>query len=150
MINEVYNQNTKPHDWIEFYNTGSTPQDLTGMQLYVDGILVYSFPSVTLAPGQFYVVDNLNFGSRAGNFVLMAAGSVVDQMNVPGWSSKNSWGRIGGPPYSLISPMAPSQGKINKGQVAIPEFSDLLLPIAIMPFMLFVIRRAKGARAGKD
>ncbi len=75
---------------------------------------------------------------------------VVDTMTIPSWDNSNSWGRTGAPPYGLIIKMTPSPGKINKGQVAIPEFGDLLLPITIMPIMLFVIMRAKRAREMKE
>jgi hypothetical protein len=147
MINEAYNQAKKPHDWIELYNTGTTPINIGGYEIWVDGVGVYTFPSATLLPGEFFVADGLNFGSLANSFVLYnSLGSIADTMQVPNWDGSNAWGRIGSPPYGSISNMGPSPGKINKGQVAIPEFGDLLLPISIMPFMLFVIRRSKRPR----
>ena len=145
MINEIYNQAKKPHDWLELYNTGPTPIDLTGWEIWVDGVFMYTFPSVTINPGGFFVTPDLNFGTSPDNFLLIGSdGLLVDQITVPTWQGTNTWGRIGSPPYDAIGTMAATPGKINKGQVAIPEFGDLLLPITIMPIMLFAIRRAKG------
>ena len=150
MINEVYNQAKKPHDWIELYNTGPTPVDIGGYEIWADGVPLYTFPSVTLQPGEFFVADGLNFGANPLSFVLYdSQAAIVDTMQMPNWDNTNSWGRVGAPPYSNIDRMNPSPGKINKGQVAIPEFGDLLLPISIMPFMLFVIRRSKKSKKQK-
>ena len=150
MINELYNQAKKPKDWIELYNTGPTPIDIGGYEIWVDGTLVYTFPSFTLQSGQFYVASGLDFGAIAGNFILYDdSGAVVDTMQVPNWDNSNSWGRVGTPPYASIERMAGTPGKINKGQTAIPEFGDLALPLAIMPIMLFVIRRARKSKGKK-
>jgi hypothetical protein len=153
MINEAYNQAKKPRDWIELYNTGTGPIDIGGYEIWVDGVPIYTFPSVTLQPGEFYVASGLNFGLTANNFVLYdSGGGIVDTLEVPNWDNTNSWGRVGSPPYASIDRMAQTPGKINKGQVAIPEFGDIALPLAIMPIMLFVIRRArksKGERKGQ-
>ncbi len=147
MINEVYSQTKKPHDWVELYNTALTPIDISGWTLWIDGLLVFTFPSGTIVPsGGFYVTPSLDFGANPVNFVLMNGGSIVDTMSIPNWDNSNSWGRTGAPPYGTIMKMNPTPGKLNRGQVAIPEFQDLLLPITIMPFMLFVIRRARGAK----
>jgi hypothetical protein len=147
MINEVYNTVKKPRDWVELYNTGTTPVDLNNYQLWVDGTLVYTFTSVILQPGALYVVTGLDFGTLAMNFELFDAGHVSrDSMQVPNWDNANSWGRTGAPPYASVVKMAPTPDKINKGQVAIPEFGDLLFPIAIMPIMLFVIRRTRKTK----
>ena len=151
MINEVYNQAKKPHDWIELYNTGTSPVDLGGYQIWVDGVPIYTFPSIVLLPGELFVASGLNFGLNTLNYVLYDTdGGVVDQMQVPNWDNTNSWGRVGSPPYPNIEKMAPSPGKINKGQVPIPEFGDMVLPLAIVPIMLFAIRRAKRPGSKDD
>ena len=151
LINEVYNQAKKPHDWIELYNTGTTPVDLTGYEIWVDGVLIYTFPSVILLPGEFFVASGLNFGVDTLSYVLYDSdGSVVDQFQVPNWDNVNSWGRTGSPPYPSIDKMAPTPGKINKGQVPIPEFGDVVLPLAIIPIMLIAIRWAKRPRGKND
>jgi hypothetical protein len=150
MINEVYNQVKKPHDWAELYNTGPDPVDIGGYELWVDGVPVYTFPSVTLLSGEFFETPGLNFGPVPIDFVLYdSQGGIVDAMQVPYWEVPSSWGRIGSPPYASIAKMPPTPGKINKDQVAIPEFGDLALPLAIMPIMLFVIRRARNSKGEK-
>jgi len=146
MINEVYNKGAAPGDWIELYNTGSEPITISGWSLYVNGVLTYTFPSVTILPGQFYVAYNLDF-KKGTNFVLTdASGAIVDQLQVPYWQQEKSYGRTGYPPYSQTTQMSPTPGAINQGQVPIPEFGDLLLPIAIMPVMVFLFRRIRGGR----
>lgn len=42
-------------DWIEIYNPDTQPVDLTGWQLK-DGSSTWTFPAVTLGPGEFHVV----------------------------------------------------------------------------------------------
>jgi flagellar biogenesis protein FliO len=39
--------------------------------------------------------------------------------------------------------MKPSPGQINDGQVPIPEFGSLLLPLAIVPITFFAIMRLR-------
>jgi hypothetical protein len=149
VINEIYN--TAPpngsNDWVEFFNTGTDPIDLTGWVLYADGVVVYTFPSIILLPGEFFVATGLTL-VKTTNFVLSDnTGSIVDQVSVPYWAVK-SYGRTGSPPYATWSTMRPTPGSINVGQV-IPEFSHLAMPLAIVPIMLIAIRRARLAKARK-
>ncbi|MGQ9588615.1 MAG: lamin tail domain-containing protein, partial [Thermoplasmata archaeon] len=148
LINELYNKDQgKPTDWIELYNTGTVPINIGGWELWVNGVLVYTFPSVTINPGEFYVARNLDFG-RGTNFMLIdSSGSTVDQCVAPGWNER-SWGRTGSPPYDSWTTMTPTPGSINQGQVPIPEFQDAAVPLAIVPIMLFAIRRARAAGRG--
>ena len=150
MINELYNQAKKPHDWIELYNTGTAPVDIGGYELWVNNVAVFTFPSVILQPGEFYVGSGLNFGVDTYNYVLYdSGGGIVDTMQVPNWDNTNTWGRVGSPPYASIERMAGTPGRINKDQVAIPEFGDLALPLSIVPIMLFVIRRTRKSKERK-
>lgn len=43
-------------EWIELYNRGAELVDLTGWDLYPDGIGYYTFGSFSLAPGKFVVI----------------------------------------------------------------------------------------------
>ncbi len=147
LINELLNRPppSAPNDWIELYNTGTTPINIGGWQLYVDGVLEYTFPSVTLQPGQIYLASNIDFG-KAISFVLTdSSGSTVDQVTCPAWK-ETTYGRIGAPPYSTWADMNPTPGSINQGQTPIPEFSSVLLPAAIVPIILMVIRRSGRAK----
>ena len=115
--------------------------------MLVNGDPFYTFPSVILQPGELYVSTYFAFDPTDIVFELEESdGTPVDAMSVPGWDNAVCYGRTGAPPYASIEKMAPTPGKINKGQVAIPEFGDLLLPLAIMPFMLFVIRRTRKSK----
>ncbi|MEM4232702.1 MAG: lamin tail domain-containing protein, partial [Thermoplasmata archaeon] len=146
MINEVYDKPAPQNDWVELYNTGTVPVNIAGWQLWVDGTLVATFPSVTILPGEFYVLSKNAF-ERGRNFVLTdATGAVIDQLSVPNWANGKSYGRLGGPPYTQTGPMSPTPGRLNDGQVAIPEFGDLAIPIAIMPVIVFLFRRFGSRR----
>ena len=149
LINEVYNKQPQGTnlDWIEFYNTGTTAIDLLGWQIWADGVLVYTFPSLTVQPGQIFVVQNIELYKRTNFMITDSSGAIIDQVTTPVWLEK-TWGRIGSPPYSNWDNMVPTQGTINQGQTPIPEFGSVLLPAAIVPIILMVIRRsgrAKGA-----
>ena len=131
-------------DWVELYNSGPVPISIAGYRLYADGRLVFTFPSITLNPGQFYVTPSLEFG-KATNYQLFDSANVqVDQTTTPSWQEK-TWGRTGLPPYSQWTKMKPSPGAANAGQV-IPEFSDALAAAAIVPIMLIAIRRISSRR----
>ena len=150
VINEIYNSAppTGSNDWVEFYNTGTEPIDLTGWVLYGDGVVLYTFPSIILLPGEFFVATGLTL-AKTINYVLSDnTGSIVDEVAVPYWTVK-SYGRTGSPPYATWSTMRPTPGSINVGQVPIPEFSDLVLPLAIVPIMLIAMRRARLAKTRK-
>jgi len=148
LINEIYSTPppTKPNDWIELYNTGTTPVNIGGWELYVDGSLVYTFPSYTVQPGEFYVTTDLNFHAGTNYLLRDNLGNDIDSVSVPVWHEK-SYGRVGGPGdgYSNWSNMAPTPGALNEGEYAIPEFGSLLPALAIVPIMFFVINRAKRA-----
>jgi len=149
VINEIFSKAppNSPNDWIELYNTGTTPVDIGGWQLWVDGVLVYTFPSVTIQPGAFYLSPGIDFGKAISFILTDASSSTVDQISCPAWQEK-SYGRTGSPPYSTWTDMTPTPNAINNGQTPIPEFSTVLLPAAIVPIILMVIRRsgrAKGA-----
>jgi hypothetical protein len=152
LINEVYS-NAPPgggNDWIELYNTGSTPINLSGWRLYVDGVLAYIWPTRIVAPGEFYQRAGLSFG-KATNYVLTdESGAIIDQVTTPTWKG-TSYGRTGSAPYSTWAFMTTTPGAVNVGQNPIPEFGDLILPIAIVPLLLIAIRRAKLAKeSSKD
>ena len=151
LINELYSRAPPGggNDWIELYNTGTTPINLSGWRLYADGVLVYIWPTVWVQPGEFYVMAGLSFG-KSTNYVLEDdLGAVIEQVNTPAWQGK-SYGRTGTAPYNSWSDMTPTPGAVNVGQTPIPEFGNLVLPIAIVPIVLIAIRRARGPRESRD
>jgi hypothetical protein len=151
LINEVFSKAPPGggNDWIELYNTGSTPINLSGWRLYSDGVLVYIWATAYVAPGEFYLRPGLSFGKDT-NFVLTdGSGAIIDQVTTPAWK-ETSYGRTGSAPYSTWASMTSTPGAVNVGQNPIPEFGDLILPVAIVPILLIAIRRAKSAKKSSD
>jgi hypothetical protein len=145
VLNEMYvDPANKPYDWVEVYNTGTSPIYVGGWRIYADGVLVFTFPSITIQPGEFYVASGLNCGKSTDFLLTSSSGSAIDEVVTPAWQQARSYGRVGDPPYANCGRMNPTPGALNEGQTAIPEFGDLLLPITIMPITLFVIRRARS------
>ena len=156
VINEIYN-GPGANDWMELYNTGPTPIDITGWKLAVyDGsgrlLFNYTFPAYIMQPHEFQIFYG-EFG-RGTFFVLWDSSlNLIDTAYVPFWNAR-SYGRIGTPEegYSNWSFMTPTPRAVNEGQVAIPEFGGILAPIAIMPIIMFIIgrKRLRRARGQKD
>jgi hypothetical protein len=147
IINELLNRAppSQPNDWIELYNTGTTAVDIGGWQLWVDGVLAYTFPSYAFQPGTFYVAQGIDFGKATSFTLTDSSGSIIDQVSCPYWK-ESSFGKTGAPPYTSWVEMDPTPGSINVGQTPIPEFSSVLLPAAIVPIILMVIRRSGRAK----
>lgn len=146
IINELFSRAPPigANDWIELYNTGTSPISIEGWTLYADGVLAVTFGAITIQPGEFYVATNLNF-AKATNYQLFdAVGNLIDQVTTPEWQSK-SYGRIGTPEeqYQNWSLMNPTPGAINEGQTPIPEFGSLLMPVAIVPIIILAITRRR-------
>ena len=148
IMNEIWSQK-KANDWIELYNTGTTPISLAGWTLEVNDVVVYTFPAITIQPGQLYVIGNLDFGYGTNYELITSSGVVTDQVTTPYWMEK-TYGRTGNPPYSSWIEMSPSKGKLNAGQVVIPEFETLIIPLAIIPIMLIAIRQRRKSPESED
>lgn len=152
LMNELFSSVPAMYnDWIELYNTGTVPISIDGWTLYADGVLVCTFSDVTIYPGEFYVEYDLYFG-KATLFVLYDAAKVeVDTVTVPAWKSM-TYGRTGTPEtgYEDWEWMTPTPGLVNDGQVPIPEFGDLLAPLAIVPIMFMLIRHARRTRISSE
>ncbi len=148
VINEVYSSVPgASNDWLELYNTASYAIDITGWTLYVNGVLTYTFPSYVLPSGGFFVTPDLNFWKGTTYVLYDSTGTLVDSITVPTWNVR-SYGRTGTPDtgYDTWAWMVPTPGEINQGQIPIPEFGDLVAPLAIVPIILIVIRRARRTR----
>jgi Lamin Tail Domain len=140
LINEIYN-NKGTTDWIEFYNTGTLPITLTNWVIY-DGItVIYIFGPITINPGGLYVVTGLSI-SKEGNLRLSnAGGTLIDSVSYRENGNPKTFARTGAPPYSTWKDlMPPSPGAVNPGQVPIPEFSDILIPLTGMIGMFIFMR----------
>ncbi|MBN1185737.1 MAG: CotH kinase family protein [Bacteroidales bacterium] len=74
-------------DWVEIYNSGSSSVNLSSYYLSddVNNLMMWQFPSYTLAAGQYYTVfcDKMNTGKHT-NFGLSADGEVLYLSNTTG------------------------------------------------------------------
>ena len=115
-------------DWIELYNGGSTPVDLTGCALSDDDVnqRKWVFPQVTLQPGEYLLVfasdkDRREGGELHANFKLSASGEAIrlydPRGNVLSWAEYDalapdaSLSRL--PDGSLTTALRPTPGFEN-------------------------------------
>jgi hypothetical protein len=112
----------------------------------VNDILVYEFDDgFTLDSGEIWAsTPTLDFGKGITFELLDASGETIDSIVLPFWQAR-SFGRIGTPEdeYSEWDWMDSTPGEINIGQVPIPEFESVVMPLAIVTIMFFAIRRRR-------
>jgi hypothetical protein len=148
LINEVMN-NKGTLDWIEFYNTGTVPITLTGWVIYDGTTVIYTFGAITIAPGEFFVLYNLGVTKNGDLRLVDAGGLLIDSVSVKESSAPKSYSRIGSPPYSTWRNAVATPGAINSGQVPIPEFSDILIPlIGMIGMFTFMRTRRRKVKDG--
>jgi hypothetical protein len=142
MINEVLNRMKPPggSDFIELFNSGTQPITVTGWTIYDGTTRIYTFGTLTINPGQFYVVSGLTI-SKTGNLRLQdQSGTIIDSVSAKEDSNGKSTGRIGSAPWATWKQnMVPSPGAINPGQM-IPEFSDFLVPVLFVLTTVFFLK----------
>ena len=149
LINEVMNNKGSSNCWIELYNTGTLPITLTGWVIYDGTTVIYIFGAITIAPGGFFAVYNLDLSKDGGLRLADAGGLLIDSVTAKESGSGNtkSYSRTGSPPYSTWRNVVATPGTVNTDQVPIPEFSDILIPligmIGMFTFMRTRRRRVK-------
>jgi hypothetical protein len=142
IINELFSSGGSK-DWIELMNTALTSIDISGYRLYADGVLVYTWPAGSIiGPGQLFLATGLEFSKAQTYQLSSSSGAPIDQVTTPIWQVK-SYGRTGAPPYSTWATMTPTPGALNAGQTAIPEFGNLIVPLAIVPIIMIAFRYSK-------
>jgi hypothetical protein len=149
VINEVMSSNGETiadedgdfPDWVELYNAGATPVDLTGFGISddVDQAFRWSLPDTTLEAGAFLLVwasgkDRSEPGSlhlpfalsRDGDTVILsnATGEEVDRLDLPAIPRDVSYGRLpdGSSTWQFFE--LPTPGASNGG----PAFGEVLDP----------------------
>jgi hypothetical protein len=149
LINEVYN-NRGTTDWIEFYNTGTLPITLTGWVIYDGTMVIYVFGAITINPGGLFVVTGLSLSKNGDLRLANAGGTLIDSVSARENGNPKSYARVGAPPYSTWKDlMPPSPGAVNPGQVPIPEFSDILIPlIGMIGMFAFMRTRRRKVKDG--
>ncbi|HSD14304.1 MAG TPA: CotH kinase family protein [Flavobacterium sp.] len=138
----ITDENGSHEDWIELYNTGSNPVNLLGHGLSDDpaALFKWTFPSVTLNPGQYLIVwasdkNRAIAGSPLHtNFKLSASGETLILTNPSGnnvgtvspvaLQSDISYGRFpnGSGPYVYFSTPTPNAANTTTG------YSEALSP----------------------
>jgi hypothetical protein len=134
-------------DWLELYNPGAAPFDLSGMSLSVDKSAPgqWVFPSGTIIGANGYLTiwcdasrdaatnlqANLNIGrsldgDSGGAYLFNAAGQVVDYVEYGFQIANQSIGRSGGSWRLLASPMpgAPNSAPATLGAVSGLRFNE--------------------------
>ena len=141
MLNEILN--TKGGgDFIEIYNSGSTPITLTGWTIWDGTTRIYTFGTLTIEPNSFYVVSGLTISKTGVLRIQDQSGTIIDSTNAKENNNVKSTGRIGDPPWTNWKQnQVPSPGAPNAGQI--PEFSDFLVPVLFMLTIIFFIRRRR-------
>ncbi len=145
MINEVCTQNKtcftdsngEASDWIELYNPGDSPADLSGCGISDQPDTVrYTFPHGTSIPAGGYLVIAAAKGegaaeeyrtgfslSKSGEQLILtdASGGVIESLDIPALAEDETYGRSpdGSDSFAV---MRPSPGTSNL-MAAVPEFS---------------------------
>jgi len=145
VINEVEGANTSvikdedgsSSDWIELYNWGDTPIDLSGFGISnkKSEPLKWVFPSVVVPAKGFLLVFasgkdrktiplHTNFKvSASGEFMTIAdpSGAIIDSIQTPSMISDVSYGRIpdGSMNWAILS--KPTPGKTNNDSLLLPR-----------------------------
>lgn len=140
VINEVVSTNKRSltdaaygsPDWIEIYNAGSSPVNLSGYGLSdnMRDFHKYTFPDVVLAPGAYLLLyatddngqegsaDRTGFGlSKSGDFLFLtdAYYGLVQQMEVPQLITDVSYARRENGTYGYCA--SPTPGAQNTGAI---------------------------------
>ena len=144
LINEVLNDKTSGIDFVELYNTGSQPITITGWRLYDGATLIRTIGTFTVNPGQFYVISGLSI-SKAGSVRLTDQNGVtIDAVTAKENANGLTYARTGAPPYNTWKQNTPqTPGALNPKQIAIPEFSDVLLPMILICAIFFLMKRRR-------
>jgi len=91
VVNEVESNGGTPGDWVELYNAGTAPADLSGYGLKDDNdSRTFTIaPGTTLEPGAFLVLDEaqFNFGLGAADIVRLFAPDGVTLVDSFAWTS---------------------------------------------------------------
>lgn len=119
-INEIESSGGTPGDWVELYNFGSTPIDLSDYRFSDDDDThLHIIPTgTTLAPGAFLVIDEADLGFGLGGndsarLIRPDGVTVVDQYS---WESHaaTSYGRCPDGVGPFASTLASTRGSANE------------------------------------
>lgn len=158
IISEVMSSNSKYlpvngecYDLVEVKNNSDAPLDLSAYTLTDKHSEPdrYSFPAVTLQPGEFFVIycsGETKLGNNHTSFKLSADGETVyltkngkfiDALSVPADLPKNeSFGRVGNIPYYLEAPTFGAENTVGYQQAISAPMADLPSGVYDEPILL--------------
>ena len=127
-------------DWIELYNNGTTPVDISGLKLQgkKSSIAKYSIPPGTvLAAGAYLAITDaaLGFGLGSSDLVRLFATDGTTVLDSYTWTSHatTTYGRCPNGTGSFVTTLSPSKGTANNCPV---------LPPAVVPELPFGVLSA--------
>ncbi len=141
-MNEIYSRGVPGNlDWIEIYNSSSTPVDISGYKIYDNGGQSGSkpkklFPTGTIIPAYGYTViitdtadfvgDLSGFGlSSGGEWVWLAdtSGVVIDSVQFAAMATNQSYGRApDGGPWKLLSTITKGKSNVVLTELLLPQY----------------------------
>jgi len=117
VINEIAAYETESHEWIEIYNTGSGPVDITGWVFHEDGsnhsLSLYQGSDMVIESGEYAIIADVaeNFVEDYPGFT----GTVIDSS----WSSLNESGEL----IELRASSDPADTVESFTYISAPDFS---------------------------
>jgi len=141
-MNEIFARGVSGNlDWIEIYNSSSTPINIGSYKIYDSGGQSGTkskklFPTGTIVPGYGYMViitdtasfvgDTSGFGlSSSGETVWLedSLGTVIDTIAFPATALTQSYGRApDGGPWKLLSTITRGKSNIVLTQILLPQY----------------------------
>ncbi len=138
----LYDEDGEPADWLELYNSGSTPVNLEGLFLTDDpsNTQKWAFPDTVMPPGAFFIIwcdtetdegplhTNFNLdadGEFVGLYEYLGAGNdPIDTTSFGHQAADISFGRYpdGTGPYGYLA--HPTPGWLNSGYGTIPPWFE--------------------------
>jgi LPXTG-motif cell wall-anchored protein len=117
VVNEVESQGGTPGDWVELFNVGTTPVDLTGAVLSDAGGGVWTLPAGSEVPGRGYLVlDQAQFGFGLGgtdSVTLSSPEGVVYDSYAWTQHATTTYGRCPNGVGDLVTTLEPTKGSWN-------------------------------------
>jgi hypothetical protein len=123
VINEVMPNPSSGNEWVELYNAGDAPQDLTGWSVVDENPTTFDATlSTILNPGEYLVLTDTSVLNNSGDSAILKnnAGDVVDSITYTTTEAGKSIGRQQDADASIVVflPSAVSEGVSNRCEVS--------------------------------
>ncbi|MFH1431633.1 MAG: lamin tail domain-containing protein [archaeon] len=157
VINEVELNPPSQYDddeWIELYNTGDYPEDISGYTLTDGGGMVDTIPSGTIiGPGEFFVftedISGLSLDNADESITLNNSFGQIEDVTptlIDSANNLSTWQRIpdGDNNWQFLEGTAGASNGGDGGNGGIPEFPAFIVPVLLMFAGVSVARRYGG------